>query len=164
MTSPDILGPVRDPFRSVVRAVAPSSSTLDEAGWERAEAVVATALSQRPPSVGRQVRLFLRILDLAALPGYGKRLRKLEPDQARAFLKNFERSPILLLRRGFWGVRTLAYMGYYAQHAVQDEVGYAASRSGWASAGGGAGEWPTRAGGGSPEETTLTARDGAAHA
>jgi hypothetical protein len=110
------------------------------------------------------VILFLRILDVAAVAGYGKRLRSLEPDQARAFLRTFEKSPILILRRGLWGIRTLAYMGYYAQDSVQDEVGYAASPVGWASAGGGAGDWPTRNGSGSPEQTTLTARDGAPHA
>ncbi len=35
------------------------------------------------------------------------------------------------LRRGFWGLRTLALMGYYARPAAAASVGYHADPRGW---------------------------------
>ena len=39
---------------------------------------------------------------------------------------------ILALRRGVWGVRTLAFMGYYARPEAAREIGYRAAAAGWA--------------------------------
>jgi hypothetical protein len=39
------------------------------------------------------------------------------------------RSP--LLRRGFWGLRTLILMGYYGRPGAAAEIGYAADPRGW---------------------------------
>jgi hypothetical protein len=37
----------------------------------------------------------------------------------------------MLLRRGLWGIRTLAFMGYYIQESVREAIGYRASPEGW---------------------------------
>ncbi len=164
MAPPHAIGPVRPVFRTIVAAVAPAASSMDESGWTRAEAIVDDALSQRSASIRRQIVLFIRLLDLMALVRCGRRLRSLDGEQARGFLSTVEKSRILLFRRGLWGVRTLAYMGYYAQDAVQTAVGYSASSVGWEAVGGSAGAWPERKGAGTPEASTLTAADGASHA
>ena len=163
MTSPSTVEPVRETFRALVRAVAPAAASLDEAGWIRAQAIVDEALAARPASVRRQVVLFARLLDTLALLRTGRRFARLDADGAGRFLRSFERSPLLILRRGLWGVRTLAYMGYYAQDPVQREVGYAATREGWGAVGADAGPWPGRAGSGEPEPTTLIVEDGGRH-
>ncbi len=156
--------PVRAAFRALVRAVVPAAASLDEAGWSRAEAIVDEALADRPSSVRRQIVLFIRLVDTMAFFRYGRTLTRLDGEKARRLLSSIERCPVLLLRRGLWGVRTLGYMGYYAQEGIQGEVGYAAAKEGWAAAGGGSGPWPERGGGGEPEATTLTVEDGANHA
>ena len=40
-------------------------------------------------------------------------------------------APLLLLRRGFWGLRTLIFMGYYGRDAARDAIGYRADPRGW---------------------------------
>jgi hypothetical protein len=40
-------------------------------------------------------------------------------------------SPIPLLRRGVWGLRTLVFLGYYTRPEVQMTLGYRASARGW---------------------------------
>ncbi len=169
MTPPPTLGsatirPVRAVFRALVRAVVPAAASLDEAGWSRAEAIVDEALADRPASIRRQIVLFMRLVNVMAFVRYGRTLAGLEAGKARRFLSSIERCPVLLLRRGLWGVRTLGYMGYYAQENIQREVGYAAAHEGWAAAGGVAGPWPARGGSGAPEATTLTVEDGERHA
>ena len=42
-----------------------------------------------------------------------------------------ERSRVLLLRRGFWGLRTLVMLGYYGRPEAARAIGYRASPLGW---------------------------------
>ena len=164
MTPPSTVGPVRAIFRAIVRAVVPSAAAMDEAAWARAEGIVDEALADRPASIRRQIVLFMRLVNWLAFARYGRTFTRLDADRARRFLTSFERSPVLLLRRGLWGVRTFGYMGYYAQDAIQGEVGYAAKKEGWVALGSSPGAWVDRHGAGAPEETTLTVEDGQHHA
>lgn len=118
---------------------------------------MAEALAPRPPGVRRQIALFVRVVGLVAFLRHGRRLESLAPERLRALLAGLERSPLLLLRRGTWGLRTLAFMGYYAQAEVRLELGYGAALRGWADRGATQGPWPDRMGAGAPEPFVLTA-------
>ena len=160
-----ILAPVRGAFRAVTRAAVPSAATLDEGAWQRAEALVEDALSDRPKRVRRQVTLFLRLLGALSWVRFGRRLEHLTPTQAQTLLAPLERSPLLALRRGIWGVRTLAFMGYYGQAELRKDLGYRAVPGGWEARGSNQGPWPDRAGAAPPESGVLTvARGGEPHA
>lgn len=153
------LTPVRDSFRALTRAVIPASSGLDEAGWRRAEEIVDDALRARSASVRRQVVLFVRALGMLSWVRHGRSLATLDPDRMQRFLRSFERSPLLLVRRGFWGIRTLAFMGYYGQSEVRADLGYRADPGGWEHRGGGQGPWAGRRGAGVPEPQALVVGD-----
>lgn len=142
---------VRGEFRAVTVACAPRAASFSPQEWERAEAIVNDALAQRPAGVRRQVALFVRVLDVLSLLRFGKRLARLDPARARRLLGSLERSPLLLLRRGTWGLRTLAFMGVYGQAEVRRELGYGAALRGWDARGGPMGPWPDRAGAAPPE-------------
>lgn len=157
MTPPSTLAPVRDAFRAVARAVAPASADLDDAAWLRGESVVDESLAHRPRSVRRQLVLFMRVLGLMARFRWGRGLARLSPERVRALLSGLERSRLLLLRRGVWGVRTLAFMAVYAQPEVRRAMGYRAVAGGWEARGGDQGPWPGRAGAGAPEAGILVA-------
>lgn len=165
MTAASTLAPVRALFRAVTRAAVPGSDAFDERCWTRAEAVVDEALSERPGSVRRQVVLFLRVLDMLAWLRFGRGLARLRPETARRLLAALERAPVLLLRRGVWGVRTLAFMGCYAPEEAHAEIGYGAVARGWEARGADQGPWPDRGGAAPPEPGTLNAdSDEAGHA
>jgi hypothetical protein len=153
------LAPVRATFRAVVRTVVPAATTLDAGGWARLEGIVEAALAERPARVQRQVVLFLRALRVVARLRLGAPLASVDPERATRFLGAIERSGVLLVRRGFWGVRTLALMGYYGRPEVAADVGYAASLRGWSGRGVGAGPWPGRAGRGAPEPNVMVRED-----
>lgn len=125
-----LLDPLRPAFRAVAVTVVPEAAALDEAGWRDLEAIVENALTQRPPRLRRQLLLFMRVIEL--LPAVrGPRFSVLPLAARVRFLAALERAPLLLVRRGFWGVRTLILMGYYARPAAAHEIGYRAEARGW---------------------------------
>jgi hypothetical protein len=103
--------------------------------------------------------LFLKLVSLLAFLRHGRRLGDLPPEKARRFLRGLERSPLLMVRRGFWGVRTLALMGYYARPEARVALGYQASGGGWRERGGQQGSWDDRGSSGQPEAGVLTVDD-----
>lgn len=125
------LAPVRTAFRALAPTIVPEAGELDEEGWRRAETIIEDALADRPESMKRQLRLFVRIATWLPLLRYGRPFTRLSPERRAAFLKSLQDAPFLLLRRGFWGLRTLVFMGYYGQPEVQEEIGYAAHPRGW---------------------------------
>ena len=133
-----VLPPVRACFRAVATTVVPAAEALDGAGWARAEALVESALAARPAAQRRQLRLFLRALDLLPLARWGRRFTALPPGRRARVLAALERAPVMALRRGVWGVRTLAFMGWYGQPSVRRRIGYRADPRGWSVRDGGA--------------------------
>jgi len=118
-------------FRVLAEAVVPESADLDEAGWASFHRIIAHALAQRPPKMQRQLRLFLRILNIMSLLRYGRTLSGLPVAARTRFLERIQDSRLLLFRRGFWGVRTLILMGYYARPEAMALIGYGANVRGW---------------------------------
>jgi hypothetical protein len=95
------------------------------------ESEIERALAPRPAAVRRQLGSFLRLLDWWPIPRYGRRLTKLDEDKRRALLHSLERHPLLLIRRGVWGLRTLVFLSYYTRDDVAAFIGYRAHRDGW---------------------------------
>lgn len=132
-------------------ATVPAAERLQQGGWAEVLDIVESSISSRPSRLRRQLALFLGALDALAVLRWRRRLRSLEPARARRLLSGLERSPLLLLRRGVWGVRTLAFMGYYGRRAVASELGYRAEAGGWSRRGGTEDAWATRSGAAPPE-------------
>lgn len=119
-------------FRTICRAVVPDSTALSQPEWRAAVAAVEGALAPQPAATRRQLRLFLELVEQSARLRYGRPLSALSPARVARHLKRFERSRVPLLRKGFWGVRTLALMAYYARPEGAASVGYRGDPGGWA--------------------------------
>ncbi len=126
-----VLPPVRPVFRAVAQACVSEAAALDAAGWAELEAIVEAALARRPPKVRRQLATLIRLIDLLPLLRYGRRFPALDGGRRLAVLRALQDAPLLLLRRGVWGLRTLVFMGYYARPAGAAAVGYRADPRGW---------------------------------
>jgi hypothetical protein len=130
------LASVRHILRAIATTVVPESSSLDDRAWKDFEELISQALSGRDARVQRQLVVFLRLLQTLPVLRYGRKLTALHASQRSAFLESVERSRLLLVRRGLWGVRTLIFMGYYTRVDVAESIGYRANRDGWAARGG----------------------------
>ena len=113
-------------FLQVLAArIVPETTDLDAAGLSRFFGIIDGALQDRPASVRRQFAVFLGLLRWAPLARYGSPLDKLRTARQDAVLRWFEDCPVSLLRKGFWGLKAMVFMGYYGQPETNELVGYA---------------------------------------
>jgi hypothetical protein len=82
--------------------------------------------------VRSQLVTFLRLIEYLPIARLAGRFSRLGAERRHRVLRRLERSPVLLIRRGVWGLRTLVMLGYYTQPDVQAEIGYRAHPDGWA--------------------------------
>lgn len=122
---------VHSVLHAVVCTVVPEASALDDPGWSELEALIELTLRDRPGTLQRQLRLFLHFIEWWPLLRYGRPFTSLRADQRRRFLSSLEEHPIRLIRVGFWGLRTLALLGYYGRPEAANAIGYAADPRGW---------------------------------
>lgn len=105
--------------------IVPETTELDAAGLSRFFGIIDEALQDRPASVRRQFAIFLGVLRWAPLARYGSPLDKLRAERQDVVLRWFEDCPVSLLRKGFWGLKAMVFMGYYGQPETNELVGYA---------------------------------------
>lgn len=115
---------------TVGERIAPGLAGLDDSARARARAIIQHAIAKRPPSLQRQLGSFLHVLRWASLPRYGRPFERLNQAQQDSVLRWFHDAPLAPLRHGFWGVKTLIYMGYYGRPEAGHAIGYRPSRSG----------------------------------
>jgi len=120
-------------FLAVLAArIVPETTELDTGGQARFFGIIDGALLDRDPSVRRQFGTFLNVLRWAPLARYGGPLEKLSAERQDVVLRWFEDCPVSLLRKGFWGLKAMVFMGYYGQPETNDLVGYAPELDGGA--------------------------------
>jgi len=129
--SRSVLVPVRTVFRAVVVTVVPDAKQLDEPSWLALEALVEDALEIRSPALRRQLQLFLRAIEWLPVVRYGRTFAALGDEQRSRVLRHLEDHPVERLRCGFWGLRTLAFLGYYGRREGTRAIGYRPDLRGW---------------------------------
>lgn len=130
-SSPPCAMPVGPVFRAVADTIVPDAARLERTQWDELEAIVGRYVATRPPSVRRQLTALLGLIDWVALLRFGRRFRSLDDVRRTRLLAGFENAPLLLVRRGFWGLRTLVLMGYYGRAQAAAAIGYRADARGW---------------------------------
>jgi hypothetical protein len=125
------VGRARAAFRAVATTIVPEAGHLGPSEWDDVEAIIGRALAGRPSRLRRQLALLLVLLEWLPLLRYGQRLSRLDPARRLAFLERVEAAPLVVVRRGFWGLRTLILMGYYGRPAAAAAIGYRADPRGW---------------------------------
>jgi hypothetical protein len=123
--------PLRDALRPLAITFVPEIAGATASQWSELERRVTQALAARPLAMRRQLGLFVRVLEAAARIRYRTGLAALDAGRRTALLEAFAGSPLLLFRRGIWGLRTLIMLGWYTQPSVVSALGYRASPAGW---------------------------------
>ncbi|MGD0415157.1 MAG: hypothetical protein ABSA80_07385 [Terriglobales bacterium] len=129
--SPSVLAPVRAVFRAVVVTVVPDAKQLDEPSWLALEALVEDALEIQPPTLRGQLQLFLRAIEWLPVVRYGRTFAALGDEQRSRVLRHLQNHPVERIRCGFWGLRTLAFLGYYGRPDGARAIGYRPDPRGW---------------------------------
>ena len=129
------LAPARRLFRAMAATIVPELNTVDEDVWSRTEAIITQGLSSRPDAIARQLVLFIRLVNVLAVVRFLRPFTALDDARRLRLLSSLERAPVLAIRRGVWGLRTLVFMGYYGQDDVRAALGYRATSFGWRAVG-----------------------------
>lgn len=111
-------------LETVAAVVVPGFAELSQSSRDQFLEIIDDELGERPENMRRQLALFLTILNIAPFFRWGRSLGRLEAVDARRALRWFQDAPIQRIRQGFWGLKTLVFMGYYGRSAVWPEVGY----------------------------------------
>jgi hypothetical protein len=115
----------------VVVTVVPDAKELDEACWLALEAQVEDVLELRPPALRRQLQLFLHAIEWLPVVRYGHTFAGLPDEQRSRVLRYLQDHPVERIRCGFWGLRTLAFLGYYGRPEGAHAIGYRPDPRGW---------------------------------
>ena len=126
-----MLASIRPVLRVIGVTVVPEAAQLDEQEWVALEEIVRGALVSRPRALQRQFVLLVRGIQWLAVLRYGRRFTALDPRRREQFLNQLQNAPLLIVRRGIWGLRTLLLMGYYGRRAAARAIGYRADPRGW---------------------------------
>ncbi|MBI4615704.1 MAG: hypothetical protein HY720_18950 [Planctomycetes bacterium] len=117
-------GSRREHLWAIAERIVPPAARLDESARIEFLRIVDRAVAERPAAVQRQLGLFLVLVDVLAVLRRFRTFRRLPPGARDGILAWLDRAPIPLLRKGFWGLKTLLLMGYYARPACHEELGY----------------------------------------
>jgi hypothetical protein len=108
----------------------PEVAALDERQQESFRAIVSDALAERSATMRRQLGVFLGLVERAPVVRFGARFTRLPVATQDRVLRWLQDAPIGLLRSGFWGMKALVLMGYYARPDAAAEVGWTPSFAG----------------------------------
>src|SRR3989339_167214 len=100
-------------FLAIAGRIVPEMAGLDEAARDEALALVERQLAARPEKMGRELALFLNVIRWAPALRYGRPFDRLTPGRQDAVLAWLQDAPDARIRSGFWGLKTLALLGYY---------------------------------------------------
>jgi len=122
--------PRRRIFLAIAGRVVPEMASLDEAAREHALALVEHQLAARPAKMRRELALFLTLIRWSTLPRYGRTFDALTTERQDAVLGWLQDAPVTKIRSGFWGLKTLAFLGYYGRPVAAGSIHYRPSRDG----------------------------------
>jgi len=111
-------------LRILATRIVPETSDLDDAGLDRFFEIIDGALLDRPETVRGQFATFLGVLKWAPAVRFGRPFDRLPGERQDAVLRWFEDCPVSILRKGFWGLKAMIFMGYYGQPETNEIVGY----------------------------------------
>ncbi len=109
----------------VAETITPEVAALDAAGRARMTAIIDTALMDRDAATRSQFGTFLTVIRTVPVLRFGRTFDRLDGGRRNAVLRWFEDCPVPLLRKGFWGLKVLVFMGFYGQEETWSGIGYA---------------------------------------
>jgi hypothetical protein len=115
---------------AVAARIVPAVATMDAGARPQFQRIIADALATRPPALQRQFWLLLTVIRVLALLRFGALFERLPGPRQDIVLRWLLDCPVTKLRGGFWGLRTLIFMGYYARPEAWGEIQYAPMSAG----------------------------------
>ena len=111
-------------FDALQKVLVPRAVNFTPEEQLRSRKMIDDLLLEKPAAILFKIKLFLVLIDVISFFFGGKCFRYLNLQKQKQVLHWFFDSKIALLRKGFWGVNTLAKMGVYGQKEFYKDMGY----------------------------------------
>ena len=111
-------------FEALQRALVPRSARFSQQERDASSELVNQFLARQPEKTRRKLALFLVVIDVLSVLRGLRSFRGLPASGQERLLAWLFDSPVGLLRKGFWGLNTLARLGVYGQTAIYPEIAY----------------------------------------
>lgn len=111
-------------FEALQGCLVPPARQFTDDQKKQSRQIINRVLQSQPASQQNKLKLFLILIELTSIMRTGKRFHALPYEKQERVLLIFFDAPIGILRKGFWGLNTLAKMGVYGQSSVYPEICY----------------------------------------
>ena len=131
MVRHEVLAPLARQIQPILATFIPATAQMSLAELAPVLARVDERLASEPVALQRQLRLFVRILWWLPVLTQLRTMGGLTPEKRLNLLNWLQDCPVTKLRLGLWGLRTLLFLGWYGDPAVQAKLGYRPNVAGW---------------------------------
>lgn len=111
-------------FVAIQKCAVPRSAEFSEEQAQESLRLVTRFLEDKPSGVRFKLVLFLIYIDALSLMRGAKVFPTLAAEEQRLILTGLFDSRVSLIRKGFWGLNTLARLGVYGQSSVYASLNY----------------------------------------
>ena len=111
-------------FEAIQQCLVPMSQEFSMIQKEESCRLVNDLLKTQPEKNRIRLALFLYLIDIVAIITGLRPFRLLSSCDQKKVLNFFFNCPVPLLRKGFWGLNTLAKLGVYGQTSVYPRICY----------------------------------------
>lgn len=111
-------------FEALQNSLVPLSKSFDDTQKKKSHELVNLVLADKSKTIHLKIALFLWLIDMSSILLGGHIFRNLSDEKQQRVLSFFFDSPLGLLRKGFWGLSTLAKIGVYGQPSVYPQLDY----------------------------------------
>ncbi len=111
-------------FEALQHRLVPRSQRFDAQQQQRSIELANTLTGNMPAAKRRKLGVFLILIDVVSFFVGFRPFRKLSGAKQLTVLGWLFDSPVGLLRKGFWGLNSIAKLSVYGQPSLYDEIGY----------------------------------------
>lgn len=111
-------------FEALQNCLLPRSKQFNQLEKQRSTNSVNLLMSDQSEAARRKLSIFMGLIDLVCYLLHFKSFCQLSFEQQNQILNKFFNSPIGIIRKGFWGLNTIARLATYGQKELHDEIGY----------------------------------------
>lgn len=111
-------------FETLQHCLVPRSKNFSVEQQKLSLTLIDRFINEKPILIALKIIIFIYLIDLVSTFKFGKFFSYLTNEQKNKLLNSFFDSPIPLMRKGFWGINTLAKLGVYTQQSIYPDIHY----------------------------------------
>lgn len=115
---------LKNKFYNIISTLVPRSRGFTPEEKRRSFEIVNEFLEDKPGAIHFKIKLFFILIDITTFFKFFKTFKRASLEQRNEVCQYLFDCNIPLLRKGFWGINTLAKLSVFSQTTVHTDIGY----------------------------------------